>query len=275
MKAQIITLSKLAGKAILIVLLLSILSACQEEKMVASEPYYGETRILNNGNDNSGTNSQAHSSIFHLDFESSLTASNDSRPYYSGNLQFTSGISGEGICFGRYDTLQYLVADNIDYRQGSLSVWIKPNWSPGTLLYKILYYGRNPKHFEMHVDENLLVAFGLNSASMDNKDIRVAFGDAFHWQPGEWHHLAYTWSSEEIGLFIDGVLVEKTQVGYEIPEVSDSVFHIGSVDGFEGFDGVMDELSIYKHPLDEAEVSSLYQLFEQNISEAYTEDCHQ
>lgn len=268
----IITILKCTIKAVTITVLLFVLNACQEEPIFVEEAPvldYSSQGVQNNYS----TDEETDSLIFSLDFENGLLTHDSESPSMAGDINFTSGISGEGICFGRYDTLQYLANGNINHSEGSLSVWIKPNWEPGHNLYKILYYGRNPKHFEMHVDENSLVAFGLNSASMQEKQIKVAFGDASYWGKGDWHHIAYSWSSEKISLYIDGYLMESTHVGYDIPEVSDEIFHIGSDNGFEGFNGVIDEFRIFSNQLSDSDVLELFHEFSSNIGEAYVEDC--
>lgn len=274
MKAPFTTILKLAAKGISIALLLFMLSACQEEILVTNEerPTDGTSFLLTYDADQATAN--VGSLIFELDFENDLIGKGQEPPYNAGELNFTAGINGQGLCFGEGDVLQYVAEANISHSEGTLSVWLKPNWTPGGNLYKILYYGRNPKHFEMHVDENMLVAFGMNSASMDNQQIKVAFGDAFDWIPGEWHHITYSWSSESIALYIDGRLAERTEVGYEIPAVSDSIFHIGSVDGYEGFNGVMDELKIFDYPLDQEAVFELFEEFQRNMGEPYVENCN-
>ena len=210
---------------------------------------------------------------FYLNFENGLLSHEKEAPVKDETLVFTSGISGMGLCFGPNDILQYSAEDNISYSEGALSIWLKPNWYPGdNKLYRILYYGTSPKNFEMHVDENKLIAIGANSVS--HETIRVAYGDGSSWIPGQWHHVVFSWSSKYVKVYIDGKLHEQTTVGYEFPFEDDTVFHIGSVEGKEGFDGVIDEVTIISRELNSDEVREYYDLMKAIIpSEQIIESC--
>ena len=132
MKTVITTL-----KAAIIIFLLLALNSCQDEPSFiesGTDPLYSSpfTETTN------ATEEDQDELIFNLDFENGLTARDSETPFLAGTLNFTAGINGQGLCFGRQDTLQYPVDGNIEHTNGSLSVWIKPNWRPNPELYKIL-----------------------------------------------------------------------------------------------------------------------------------------
>lgn len=205
--------------------------------------------------------------VFALDFEDSYSTFEGEGPVLaSSGLKMTDGIKGLGVCFGPTDTLQYKAFNNISYTQGSLSLWVRPYWWPGeNKLYRILYYGTNPKHFELHIDENKLVAMGMNTDDINNQGIRVSFGDASTWEPGQWQHIIYTWSCESLEIYLNGILEDRVNVGFDIPSVSADVFHIGSTLGKEGFNGTIDEVYIFDRVLSQEEV--LYYFNEFNAPE--------
>ncbi len=201
------------------------------------------------------------SQTFKLRFEESLLSDEGEEPHSSSSLNFTRGINGRGLCFGRNDILQFNSEGNINAVSGSVSMWMKPNWNPGHgQLYKLLYYGRNPKNMEMHIDEHDLIAIGVNSN--DHTTIKVAYGNASYWEAGYWHHLVFTWDEKAVSVYVNGNLEEKVATGNPLPEEKDRIFHIGSLNGHEGFDGVIDELMIFSDAITTSQVSTLYQEFE-------------
>jgi hypothetical protein len=197
--------------------------------------------------------------IFSASFDTTLISSENEEPVMEMGISFENGIFGSGILIEEGDILQYATANNLNQQEGSLSLWVKPNWNPGEILYRFFVLGNEPRNFEAHMDEGSSLAFSVNTWQIDDKPIKVAFGNGGDWKKDSWYFLTYTWNGEEIRIFVNGNEVAYSEVGFEIPDFENANLHIGSLNGGQAFMGVMDELKIYDGPLSVEEVIALYE----------------
>ncbi len=178
--------------------------------------------------------------IFEANFDDTLLSTENESPLMSSGLDFQSGVSGKGVLIESGDVLQYPVSGNISPLEGSISLWVKPNWNPGDILYRVLVLGKEPRNFEVHIDEGKRLAFSVNTWQLEGKPIKVAFAEVDYWRANTWYFLTFTWSSTEIAIYINGKKAGGETVGFDIPIMPGNDFHLGSLDGQEAFNGVMD-----------------------------------
>lgn len=72
-------------------------------------------------------------------------------------------------------------------------------------------------------------------------DVALNVGD---WVANQYYHVAYTWNSEKLELFVNGKLVNTDFFSYPIPTIGDAEFRIGSDGGGTPLNGMLDELRI-------------------------------
>lgn len=169
--------------------------------------------------------------LFYASFDESLDANDakgDPAPK-KGNPSVTGdggGKHGEALDltpleypFG-YTTLGYDFMDNLSPEEGTVEFWYKPefNRTPTSDNPFISYYLFDiPTHLRdannqvvrvaISVSENAGVRKVWIASGMTEEEGTPLTGAVVDWVPGEWHHVAMTWNSEEILLYLDGIPV--------------------------------------------------------------------
>jgi len=193
--------------------------------------------------------------IFETGFNNTLQSSDGDNPANSFGGSFTNGLKAEGLLAGKGDILQYDISNNIIANEGSLTLWVKPNWLPGDILRRILVVESSPV-FELHVDESANLVFAMFS---DQIETRIASGYVGGWNIGDWHFVSLNWSADRIEIYSDGIRIAAMEVGFEIPTFGEGVFNLGSLAGENAFNGVLDELTIYDAPLSDTQINQQYE----------------
>jgi hypothetical protein len=173
--------------------------------------------------------------IFEVHFDSSFVTSENENPVIASGVDFGQGISGSGVAIDSGDILQYLLLYNLNASEGSLSLWVQPNWNPGDILYRILALGKDPRNFALHVDESKQLAFAVNTSQIEGKPIKVAFASAENWSENNWYFLVFTWNSDRVVIYMNGKKVGEESVEFDIPGTNDNAFHLGSLEGEQSF----------------------------------------
>ncbi len=140
---------------------------------------------------------QTSNLIFEAKFENTLDSEEGESTTLDSGLSFEAGVSGMGALIEEGDVLQYAVQNNIDVSAGSMTLWVRPNWDPGDLLYRILVLGKDQRNFELHMDEGRSLAFSVNTFQIEGNPIKVAFADGSDWKKDNWYFLTYTWSADD------------------------------------------------------------------------------
>lgn len=84
---------------------------------------------------------------------------------------------------------------------------------------------------------------------------------------GEWHYFGFTRASNQIFLYIDGVLVDSKTIGNNVDFTTVNDFWIGRSRYCLGepFQGLMDDFRVYDRALFPSEIDSLFQLGQQQV----------
>lgn len=146
----------------------------------------------------------------------------------TGNPVLAPGKSGHALVSGpTYGWLNYPTKNILNPTEGTVAMWVKPvNWDSNERAFHVFFQalGQNGlvlyKYFE---NENLLM---LATRNMSTGPFFTS-GLSLDWKAGKWHHLAGTWSSDGILLFIDGEPVAKAPAYANLPQSIDKEFLIG------------------------------------------------
>ncbi|MFH1726564.1 MAG: LamG-like jellyroll fold domain-containing protein [Elusimicrobiota bacterium] len=161
--------------------------------------------------------------------------------------------------------------DVLESDTGTISMWIQPNinaddrtqneylWSNGKgegstgawFLKARNAYG-NPHDLILYIYE-----VGQNSYPG-----RGTEWDDNHWLSGQWYHVAVTWDTGPGGFFRiynDGALVSSSVCDSPGKPERPTRFVAGSIWGYESFNGLIDEVSVYDRPLSAEEIQAGYQ----------------
>ncbi len=122
---------------------------------------------------------------------------------------------------------QYVTDDNFNLERGTIEMWIKSlspivNPDPESpklryLMHSAKYVGENHAfalvltRFELEEGAGYRLLWTRGNGNAPERNWSVA--TTIDWQPGEWHHVAVTYSPESDALFVDGVQVATTPTG--------------------------------------------------------------
>lgn len=149
----------------------------------------------------------------------------------------------------------YLTAGNIDRDSGTIELWIKP--SEGLFddpqerrIYIHWWVERDrhlaPKVFRIDTRGGNLRVFEQDVADDEYSNHMVTPVD---WRPGEWHHVAYTWSDGQRVVYIDGDEVNRSSPRRGLPRLG-HFFRIGAGNwGFGYAEALIDEVRIWDRAL--------------------------
>jgi hypothetical protein len=193
-----------------------------------------------------------------LHFNGDLYSTEGEAPETEFGVVFEDGIFGAGAYLPVENQLLYNSLNNIDSTEGTLEFWIKPRWNGSD------------------GEDHYALRFGLGGGMLFGKDAgnfwrcilnRWAWGGlpevgtgiyVNEWIEDKWHHIAFTWDSHSLKIYVDGVLKTKPDIDIDLPVVEDTVFQVGA-DGSGGYvDAVIDELRISNIVRSENEIVSSF-----------------
>lgn len=176
---------------------------------------------------------------------------------------FAPGRFGQALLCGPEQALiHYSTAGNLMPPAGTISLWVQPvNWTSddpnfhtffeagaegGGLGWLILY-----KYYQG--------GWMLLRYADEKGQVGMARAEKFQWRPGEWHHLAGTWSPEALRLYLDGQLVAQApdpRVAFTLGDtfaLGDNGWHLPH----SGAQTLLDEVKIFSYPLTPAQIRGL------------------
>jgi serine/threonine protein kinase/formylglycine-generating enzyme required for sulfatase activity len=197
---------------------------------------------------------RAENDLLVIDFEDDLTGHRGERPIRQSAIEFTTGIAGRGALFGAESVLLYSSKGAIDDDEGTFEVWLSPRWNgSGHTSHYLLRYGR---------DGGLLLGkdgggyMRLIMNRFGAKERGASFPIA-HWQPDQWHHVAFTWSNRAraLRIHVDGAMVATKQLQVSLPTIQASELQIGGDDEDSRAIATLDGLRLSRVALESEELS--------------------
>lgn len=215
---------------------------------------------------------------FYLSFDKGLDAdyaAGSRRHIIKGKDVFeqVDGIEGKGVVVSHPSSfLFYEIEKNVSADEGTISMWIKSiDWENRSWKFRIFW---NSYPWLLYIRDNGSLA--LHVAYWDSKEHTVISRTAAYmcnWKPGEWHHVAATWSKKdaEISLFFDG---ERVSVQKDVPagifSFATDLFSIGLSKTWEKIsdkpDTVIDEVRIFNKSLEPGQIKEIFMKYEDRRS---------
>lgn len=207
--------------------------------------------------------------IFHASFEGTLTATGpmgavEPVQVVGGEPHFVSGRIGQALVAGAGQPLvHYPTTCHLIPVAGTVSLWVKPeNWTPEDECFHSFFESggegadRNWLIFYKYYQRGRLL---LRCSDAEGR-VGMATAENLGWRPGEWHHLAATWSPKALRIYVDGEPVAVEVKNSIVPDRLGETFKVGD-DGWHipnpQARTLIDELRIYDHPLSASEIQRL------------------
>jgi hypothetical protein len=149
--------------------------------------------------------------------------------------------------------ITYPSKDNIVTKEGTISLWIKPQVTYDINLQQvpaILEYGDENGIIGLHFEgDNLVFNYGQSELSSDTVVLTSLDKD-------QWYHIAASWSSDTCSLYVNGIK-KTSNMTFEMNGTS-NVIRLGhSVLGGDVFNGVIDDLIIFSKQISDDEIEAL------------------
>lgn len=169
-------------------------------------------------------------------------------------LQFGPGKLGQAlVCGPELPLLHYRTEGNLLPTSGTVSFWVQPqNWDPSDgNFHSFFECGAGSDGKGWLVVYKYYQSGWLLNRYADEKG-QVGMATAFpKWKPGEWHHVAATWSAQEQKIYLDGELVAQAAAPV-VAQILPDVFALGD-NGWHlphaGARTLLDEVRVYSTPL--------------------------
>ncbi len=163
-----------------------------------------------------------------------------------------------GPLFGRLEVAN--VGDLIRSTEGTVEMWVMPvDWQAGDGKFHVFFEARNSGAFYLYkyVDRPALMMLATDSAD-DGPYFFSASRIA--WVPGQWHHIAGTWSQEGVQLYVDGQPTTKGPVKAVLPQGRFSSFRLGDSPwhSVRTSSTLLDEVRVYDRALGPREILNAY-----------------
>lgn len=181
-------------------------------------------------------------------------------PDLGGSADFPDAAVGAGFGLGLGDGVSVstlpAVSDGV-----SLEAWIKPTpslFSQALFSRWTFVGGASDDAFAVVLTTDGLIFYVDERSSREPDTLAARTPVLFD---GGFHHVAATWGSGEMALYIDGVAVAtRTVRGGTINAAESTPFHIGtsSDPGYLPYDGVVDEPAVYRRALTSTEVAAIH-----------------
>ncbi len=199
--------------------------------------------------------------LFHASFDDTLQAyslGGAGQPAsVTGTAQpaFAPGRFGQALLCGPEQALiHYPTAGNLMPPSGTVSLWVKPlNWTLDDGSFHVFLEsgsGAAPTGwlilYQFYQGGQMLLRY-----ADEKQRVGMASATGLGWRPGEWHHLAGTWSPEAERLYIDGEPAGAAPAPF-VAETLGETFAVGD-NGWHvphaGAQTLLDEVRIYAYPL--------------------------
>ena len=163
--------------------------------------------------------------------------------------------SGPGTGYVDYPTAGLLTPAG-----GTVEMWVCPlDWKPEDTEFHVFFDTRNEGALYLYKYYDGTRLLTLTCANINGPYSSSAF-DVKDWKPGQWHHLAGTWSPLGVMTYVDGKPAGSLPVSGSLPIALGERFRIGDHPWHlpRQSASLIDEVRIYDRPLSAAHIAAHY-----------------
>jgi hypothetical protein len=200
-----------------------------------------------------------------LHFDGTAGGVNGQTPALAQNLSYATGKWGLCLALPTNGLLQFSTTNNLPLDQGTVEMWVALRADATNPVYStrdhVLFQYYSPNGDFMQIDQSgasqILYAGGNVNGQWESA--YGSQGSMSGWNAGDWHHLAFTYSSalNIMSFYVDGVLTAANNEGhYFVPSAGGGSFAIGGdVWGNDAY-YFIDELRISGRVADALEIAA-------------------
>ena len=200
-----------------------------------------------------------------LHFDGSATGVNGETPTLAQDLAYLPGKWGLSLALPTGGLLQYSTTNNLQLDQGTIEMWVALRADGTNSVYSardhLLFQYNAPNGDFMQIDQSgssqILYAGGDVNGQWESA--YGSLGSMAGWKAGDWHHLAFTYSSalSLMSFYVDGVHAAANNEGHYIaPHAGGTTLAIGGdLYGNTAY-YLIDELRVSGRMADAAEIAA-------------------
>ncbi len=153
-------------------------------------------------------NAYAQNTVLTVNFTDAVFSVSNSNQLICNEKQLVPGTLGNGFAPHKKVSLSNL---NLNPEEGLIEMWIKPEWNGSDGKNHVIWQTNKANGRQLIVEKSELGI--LRAQLFTPTGMTVARADVSDWKPGEWHHIAVGWISnngKQVGLplWIDKVAVD-------------------------------------------------------------------
>ena len=155
------------------------------------------------------------------------------------------------------ERLTYPTRGNLQTAQGSLSLWVKPEYGPSTAQTRTFFDARTAEDNGIHLYRNTADKLALQIGKGTTHKTTVSSG-ILNWTANTWHHIVATWDRQSQKVFVDGTLIASTATPV-LPTQFNDDFSIGdSRDASRPAATAFADTALYNRVLSKTDIRTLY-----------------
>ena len=213
--------------------------------------------------------------LFIAHFNGNAYTADGEAPVSQRDITYPQGKWKQGAFFGpsRYSNITYNSAGNLNPLEGTIEFWIRPQDSWDENADWGFFSSTNASRcdgFEFWrtaptggLPSRITFSYGASGYSCAQTKVLSFTSTYSYMKPGIWRHLAVTWNSTQMTLFVDGTSVKSISVNPPITDyLSQSTFEIGNIYpklNTYAPNATFDEFVIYNRALNASEIKADYE----------------
>lgn len=207
---------------------------------------------------------------FYAPFDGSLKAleaGRETTPTNAPAVAYEAGPVGRSVVIGE-EPLCFREADDFPLQQGTLAFWVKPHEDPGKnhwLVRKMVKWDQSPVDGLWFLLGSRRLKAGLSDSTRKGVTLEWLFQDesgGTEWPSNTWKHFALTWGPEGAGFYVNGCLVDASDINSPPARHASTIFLSGISAKRSYYLGrtSVDDFRVYDRPLASREVVALFRL---------------
>lgn len=176
-----------------------------------------------------------------LSFDAGVAADDGAEPLTNTGVRLTPGRTGQAAEFPEGAVLTYPAAPHFDPNQGTLSLWVRPDWDSVNAFGDRFFWGITNPDGGGRIVLGFLGGDGPGAVYFGGDGAIEGLAAKVDWRAGQWHHLMVCWdqAAQCRALYVDGQLRHRLYGAGGLPQKPEA-FYVGSLPCVTRWMGVQD-----------------------------------